>query len=199
MQAQLRRVSVRIDVTTAQGERRTLTVGARPNEALSSGVLLHLVREVMAQSGLELVNELEQPVAVVQPSAAALTAPVAVVAPEHLPSPAVLASPSATQPATGDLAPARKRSHAPALPPPATPAAPVKHVVADAHRRIEPTRNNRADVVIGPRDTPPIGGAQRVGTAVVVGQVRAPHQPSAVAAVASVPNDTAAVIKRGRT
>lgn len=210
MKAMLRRAHLRIDVTTAQGERRAVQLSARPGEPGFSGLLARLVMATLAENGLQLVDEQEQPFDAA-PVPDALTAPASVVrpgSPSIPPAPAV-ATPSAA-PASGELSPAIKRPRVfgNAAAQPATVVVPAqKHVVSDAHRRIEPTRNAQADVVIGPRDVQPIGGAQRVNSAVVVSQSQA--QPAVVIQPNGVvqqvappavlePNHAAPVIKRRR-
>lgn len=216
MKAMLRRAHLRIDVTTAQGERRAVQLSARPGEPGFSGLLARLVLVTLAENGLQLVDEQEQPfdaADTLPPSLVpdALTAPASVVRPGSPPIPPapVAATPSAA-PASGELSPAIKRPRVfgNAAAQPATVVVPaLKHVVSDAHRRIEPTRNAQADVVIGPRDVQPIGGAQRVNSAVVVSQSQAQPavviQPNGVAQqvvppVLPEPDHAAPVIKRRR-
>jgi hypothetical protein len=194
MKAMLRRAHLRLDVTTATGERKTLTLGARPDEPGFSGLLARLVVGVMAEQGFELVDEQEQPfeaslsetasppVVVVPPLVdpevnSALTEVVHVVGPDiHSPPPAPAAtSPSVVVAPTGDLAPVLRRrrafgndarQQAPAV------VHPTKHVVTDAHARIAPTRTETPSVVIGPRDVQPVGPQRVQGATHVVGQAQ---------------------------
>jgi hypothetical protein len=217
MRAKLRRVQLRADVTTAVGESKPVFLNATPGEP-AFAALAPLVVAMLAAEGLELVDGQESPIVPASPNVdpASLTVPVVVVAPDSrpLPSASVLASPSASSAPSGDLNPAvkRKRVFGNAKGPGAAGVVlPTKHVVQDAHRRIEPTRNERADVVIGPRDMAPVnGGTLRVSSAHVVGQQPYPAQPlrrrersaGVVAQVApevvSEPDYSAPVIKRRR-
>lgn len=175
MKAMVRRVTLTVEITTERGEQRTLQTFADSVRNFK-GPLRDATLAVAASAELELVDENEAPYSL-PPGVADLTVPVSVVAEPSSPSPAA-ASPSAA-PATGALSPALKRprlfgnqrsAQAPAVAP-----AVAKHVIHDAHRRIEPTRNSRADVVIGPRDLAPVnGGTLRVSSAHVVGQPEAP-------------------------
>lgn len=152
MKAKLRRVHVRIDVTTAASERRAVIVDARPGTL--RGLLLRLVLSALAGEGLELVDELEQPAVAegdtfeagdTEPPSADESAPLAprltvaraAAVPSH---PADAAAPVRLPPASPAATPSAK------LPAPAgdlDAAAPVKR--AAAHTRRHPAPMHHAD------------------------------------------------------
>jgi hypothetical protein len=152
MKAKLRRVYLRIDVTTETGERRPVILSHQPEDGALRGPLLLLVLGAMAASGLELVTEAEQPIERPTPPAPPLTVAAAPAASDsgqakRLPSvPAV--SPSTSAPAGADsLPPVKPGSVKPRQPAPAPPPAPANGVI-----RIEAgPAGPRADHVVGPR------------------------------------------------
>jgi len=189
MRAKLNRVQLRADVTTAVGESKPLFLSATVDDPAIAAFapLGHLLVKLLAEHGLELVDGQESPVVPASSNVdpASLTVPVVVVAPDSLPSASGSASPSASSAPSGDLSPAVKRRRVFGNAQAAGPSSvvlPTKHIVQDAHRRIEPTRNERADVVIGPRDMAPVnGGTLRVSSAHVVGQSPLQSTPASAA------------------
>lgn len=67
MKARLRRAHVRLDVTTETGERKSVIISHRPREGAPPPVLLNLMVMSLAQFGIELVDELDQPATPHQP------------------------------------------------------------------------------------------------------------------------------------
>jgi hypothetical protein len=61
MKAQLRRAHVRLDITLETGERKSVIISHRPQEGLPPPLLLNLMLVSLAQFGIDLVDELEQP------------------------------------------------------------------------------------------------------------------------------------------
>ncbi|HEY0468883.1 MAG TPA: hypothetical protein VGC79_32045 [Polyangiaceae bacterium] len=61
LRAQLRRLHIRLDVTTERGERRSLVVSHRARDGAQRGLLATLCASICSTKGLELVDEAPEP------------------------------------------------------------------------------------------------------------------------------------------